>query len=82
MPSNDTVSPIVITGGAQRLGLVVARSLRAQQHAVVITYGRERPLPAQLRRDGIETTRANFDDERLTGKTIALDGGRHLARAS
>ena len=47
MQANDKISPIVITGGAQRLGLAVARSLRAQQHSVVITYRRERPLLAQ-----------------------------------
>lgn len=63
MQANDTISPIVITGGAQRLGLAVARSLRAQQHSVVITYRRERPLLEQLRSEGIKTIRADFDDE-------------------
>ena len=63
MQANDPISPIVITGGAQRLGLAVARSLRAQQHSVVITYRRERPLLEQLRGEGIETIRADFDDE-------------------
>jgi dihydromonapterin reductase/dihydrofolate reductase len=63
MQANNNISPIVITGGAQRLGLAVARSLRAQQHSVVITYRRERPLLEQLRNEGIETIRADFDDE-------------------
>jgi dihydromonapterin reductase/dihydrofolate reductase len=63
MQSNDNISPIVITGGAQRLGLAVARRLRSQQHSVVITYRRERPLLDQLRREGIDTIRADFDDE-------------------
>ena len=63
MQASDNISPIVITGGAQRLGLAVARSLRAQQHSVVITYRRERPLLAQLRSEGIDTIRADFDDE-------------------
>ena len=63
MQANDNVSPIVITGGSQRLGLALARSLRAQQHSVVITYRRERPLLEQLRREGIDTIRADFDDE-------------------
>ena len=65
MPVNDNnhrISPIVITGGAQRLGLAVARSLRAQQQSVVITYRRERPLLEQLRHEGIETIHADFDD--------------------
>ena len=70
MQANDTISPIVITGGAQRLGLAVARSLRAQQHSVVITYRRERPLLEQLRSEGIKTIRADFDDE---------DGAERLA---
>jgi dihydromonapterin reductase/dihydrofolate reductase len=57
------ISPIVITGGAQRLGLAVAQALRARQYPVVITYRRERPLLEQLRREGIETIHADFDDE-------------------
>ena len=63
MQANDNISPIVITGGGQRLGLAVARSLRAQQHSVVITYRRERALLEQLRSEGIDTIRADFDDE-------------------
>ena len=62
MQAKDKISPIVITGGAQRLGLAVARSLRARQQSVVITYRRERPLLEQLRREGIETIHADFDD--------------------
>ncbi len=63
MQANDNVSPVVITGGAQRLGLALARNLRARQHSVVITYRRERPLLEQLRHEGIETIHADFDDE-------------------
>ena len=62
MQAKDKISPIVITGGAQRLGLAVARSLRARQQSVVITCRRERPLLEQLRREGIETIHADFDD--------------------
>lgn len=64
-------TPIVITGGAQRLGLATAQALRDQGHAVVITYRRERPLLEKLRRAGIETIRADFDE---------TDGPRRLAR--
>ena len=71
MRSSDTRAPIVITGGAQRLGLAMAEALSAQGHAVVITYRRERPLLERLRRAGIETIRADFDD---------ADGPRQLAR--
>jgi dihydromonapterin reductase/dihydrofolate reductase len=64
-------SPVVITGGAQRLGLAAARALRAQGHAVAITYRRERPLLQKLRREGIDTIRADFAED---------DGPRALAR--
>jgi len=77
MQANDTISPIVITGGAQRLGLAVARSLRAQQHSVVITYRRERPLLEQLRREGIETIHADFDDDRGAELLAAELGNRY-----
>lgn len=70
MHDSDTSSPIVITGGAQRLGLAVAQDLHAQGHAVVITYRRERPLAEKLRGQGIETIRADFGDDA---------GARHLA---
>jgi len=68
-PSAD-ISPIVITGGAQRLGLAAAEALNAQGHAVVITYRRERPLLERLRAGGIDTIHADFDD---------ADGARLLA---
>jgi len=64
-------SPIVITGGAQRLGLAAAEALRAQGHCVAITYRRERPLLERLRRSGIDTLRADFDE---------ADGPQRLAR--
>jgi len=63
MPASDGISPIVITGGAQRLGLALAQALCAQRYPVVITYRRERPILARLRRAGIDTIRADFDQE-------------------
>jgi dihydromonapterin reductase/dihydrofolate reductase len=63
MNSSDTNPPIVITGGAQRLGLAVAQALNAQQQPVVITYRRERPLLEKLRHQGIETIRADFGED-------------------
>ena len=71
MRNKDDTAPIVITGGAQRLGLAIAEALNEQGHAVVITYRRERPLLEKLRQAGIETIRADFDD---------ADGPRRLAR--
>jgi dihydromonapterin reductase/dihydrofolate reductase len=63
MRAEANQSPIVITGGAQRLGLAAAEALRAQGHFVVITYRRERPLLERLRSSGIETIRADFDEK-------------------
>ena len=56
-------SPIIITGGAQRLGLAAALALRADNHPVVITYRKQRPLLSRLRQQGIETMQADFADE-------------------
>lgn len=53
-------APIIITGGAQRLGLATALSLHEDGHRVIITYRRERPELAQLRQRGIETIHADF----------------------
>ena len=72
MHNIDEHSPVVITGGAQRLGLAVARALRAEGQPVVITYRRERPLLEELRAQGIATIQADFasDDgvERLANE--------------
>lgn len=56
-------SPIVITGGAQRLGLAAALALREADYPVVITYRKQRPLLSRLRQQGIETIQADFADE-------------------
>ena len=74
MPAQDTAAPIVITGGAQRLGLAVATELRAEGHRVVITYRRERPELDHLRELGIETIAADFgtdDGPEALAKTLA-----------
>ena len=71
MSDTTAPAPIVITGGAQRLGLATAQALREQGHPVVITYRRERPLLEKLRSKGIVTIRADFDD---------ADGPQRLAR--
>ena len=60
---NDSISPIVITGGAQRLGLAVALALHRENYPVVITYRKQRPLLQQLELQGIETIQAAFGDE-------------------
>ena len=55
-------APILITGGAQRLGLAMALDLHDIYAPVVITYRRERPALDNLRDRGIETLQADFRD--------------------
>lgn len=59
----DSDSPIVITGGAQRLGLAAALALNAENYRVVITYRKQRPLLEKLEQKGIETIQADFGSE-------------------
>lgn len=58
----DEQSPIVITGGAQRLGLATALALHDQYAPVVISYRKDRPLLGELRARGIETIQADFSE--------------------
>ncbi len=61
--ASQTSSPIIITGGAQRLGLATAVALRQQGYPVVITYRKNRPILVDLQASGIETIRADFATE-------------------
>ena len=64
----NPAAPIVITGGAQRLGLAAALALHRENYPVVITYRKQRPLLRQLEDQGIETIQADFSDEQgITG---------------
>ncbi len=64
----ESHSPIVITGGAQRLGLATALALNEAGHEVVITYRKPRPLLEELQQKGIVTLAASFDsDESILG---------------
>ncbi|MEC9484124.1 MAG: dihydromonapterin reductase [Halomonas sp.] len=58
-----SASPILITGGAQRLGRHCAERLVDDGHAVIITYRRERDELETLRRRGIVTLPADFSSE-------------------
>ncbi len=60
MSKESYPAPIVITGGAQRLGLAAARQLHSEANPVVITYRRERPLLDELRATGIVAIQADF----------------------
>ena len=55
--------PIVITGGARRLGLAAAVALHEANYPVVVTYRTARPALAMLQDKGIETIKADFGTE-------------------
>ncbi|MGM0982887.1 MAG: dihydromonapterin reductase [Pseudomonadota bacterium] len=58
-----SASPILITGGAQRLGRHCAERLVDDGHPVIISYRRERPELDALRERGIVTLLADFATE-------------------
>lgn len=63
MSSNTSTAPVVITGGAQRLGLAAALALRKDGYAVVVTYRKSRRSLNLLERNGVEVIQADFKDE-------------------
>ena len=60
---SNSASPVVITGGAQRLGLATAIALQQQGYTVAITYRRHRPVLDDLKARGIDTIHADFGIE-------------------
>lgn len=56
-------SPILITGGAQRLGRHCAERLLDDGHPVIISYRRERDDLEALRARGVTTLQADFSSE-------------------
>jgi dihydromonapterin reductase/dihydrofolate reductase len=56
-------SPILITGGAQRLGRHCAERLLDDGHPVIVTYRRERDTLTALRERGAITLPADFSSE-------------------
>ncbi|MCP1367716.1 SDR family NAD(P)-dependent oxidoreductase, partial [Halomonas sp. BBD48] len=58
-----SASPILITGGVQRLGRHCAERLTADGHEVIVTYRRERPELDTLRQQGIVTLPGDFSSE-------------------
>lgn len=68
----EPVSPVVITGGAQRLGLAAALALDEAGYTVVITHRKQRPMLEALRQRGIVTVHADFGSDegihRFTGQ--------------
>ncbi|MBT1451193.1 dihydromonapterin reductase [Glaciecola sp. XM2] len=53
-------APILITGGAQRLGLAIAHSLLDQNMPVIITYRSEKPSVGELMQRGAIALQADF----------------------
>jgi dihydromonapterin reductase/dihydrofolate reductase len=64
-------SPILITGGAQRLGLAIAKDLLAQQHEVIITYRTEKPSVDELKGLGARVIQADFAEQDGISKLIS-----------
>jgi dihydromonapterin reductase/dihydrofolate reductase len=64
-------APILITGGAQRLGLAMAEALIAQGETLIVTYRSEKPAVTALAQAGVDVQQVDFADnaaiERLTG---------------
>nr|WP_136251078.1 dihydromonapterin reductase [Ningiella ruwaisensis] len=90
MPAHTSArnsAPILITGGAQRLGLAIAHSLLEQNLPVIITYRSEKPSVEQLRKLGAVAIHADFatkqgvDDciEKIKAQTDCLRGIIHNA---
>lgn len=55
--------PILITGGARRLGLHCARRLREAGHPVIISYRTQHAVLAQLEAEGVLCLHADFASE-------------------
>ncbi|MFC4701443.1 dihydromonapterin reductase [Glaciecola siphonariae] len=53
-------APILITGGAQRLGLAIAKDLLRQNIPVIITYRSEKPSVTELIASGAHAIHADF----------------------
>ena len=56
-------SPVLITGGAQRLGLAIAKHLLSQQYEVIITYRSKKPALDELIALGARVMHADFSTQ-------------------
>jgi dihydromonapterin reductase/dihydrofolate reductase len=63
LQAHKNADPVIITGGAQRLGLATAIALQKQGYNVVITYRKKRPILDDLQSVGITTIQADFGEE-------------------
>lgn len=69
--------PIIITGGAQRLGLASALALNEKGYKVVITYRKARPIIDELKAKGIESFTADFSTDSGIAAFIELVKSRY-----
>ena len=56
-------APVLITGGAQRLGLAVAKSLLSQSIPVIVTYRTHKPAVDELAKTGAVTLQSDFSTQ-------------------
>jgi dihydromonapterin reductase/dihydrofolate reductase len=60
---STTNPPILITGGAQRVGLHICEQLLARGERIILTYRRERSVLDTLRAQGVITLQADFSTQ-------------------
>ena len=63
--------PIIITGGAQRLGLACAKALVVKGDDVIITYRHNKATLEELERLGVRCLRADFASQAGVDEFIA-----------
>ena len=68
-------APILITGGAQRLGLAMAESLLKQGQEVIITYRSDKPIMDTLAQRGAVMIQCDFAQP-LFGRRACDGSGR------
>src|SRR6056300_846522 len=73
------MSPVLITGGAQRLGLAMAEALLEQGNPVIITYRTEKPSVAALAAKGAEVLQCNFANNDAITDLINTVKQKHTA---
>ncbi|GAC30548.1 dihydromonapterin reductase [Brumicola pallidula] len=64
-------SPILITGGTQRLGLAIAKDLLAQHYKVIVTYRTKKPSVDELTALGAILIQADFSTQDGLSKLIS-----------